>query len=121
MSNGPRAKLRAPSRAPRTEPSMKFIEGDMRAAPGARFAILASRWNPRVTDALVEGARKAFLDNGVAAEALDFVRVPGAWELPLVAARSAPPASMSRSSRWVASCAATRAITNTSPIVAPTA
>jgi 6,7-dimethyl-8-ribityllumazine synthase len=87
MSNGPRAKLRAPRVPATTEPSMKFIEGDMRAAPGARFAIIAARWNPRVTDALVEGARKAFLDNGVAAEALDFVRVPGAWELPVAAAQ----------------------------------
>ena len=66
---------------------MRFIEGDLRANPGARFAILAARWNPRVTDALVEGARKAFLDNGIAPEAVDVIRVPGAWELPLAAAR----------------------------------
>ena len=32
---------------------------------GARFAIIASRWNPRITDALVAGARKAFADHGV--------------------------------------------------------
>ena len=66
---------------------MRSLEGDLRAAPGARFAILASRWNPRITDALVAGARKAFVDNGVAEAAIDVVRVPGAWELPLVAAR----------------------------------
>ena len=66
---------------------MRFIEGDLRATPGARFAIIAARWNPRVTDALVDGARKAFLDNGIAAEAVDVIRVPGAWELPLAAAR----------------------------------
>ena len=68
---------------------MPHYEGDLRATHGARFAILASRWNPRVTDALVAGARKGFVDNGVAEEAVDVIRVPGAWELPLAAARVA--------------------------------
>ena len=68
---------------------MSHYEGDLRAAQGARFAILASRWNPRITDALVAGARKAFADNGVAEDAIDVVRVPGAWELPVAAARLA--------------------------------
>ena len=68
---------------------MPLIEGESRAVAGARFAILASRWNPRVTDALVAGARKGFVDNGVAEEAVDVIRVPGAWELPLAAARVA--------------------------------
>ena len=66
---------------------MPHYEGDLRSPEGARFAIIASRWNPRITDALVAGARKAFADNGVAETAIDVVRVPGAWELPLVAAR----------------------------------
>ena len=68
---------------------MAHYEGDMRATEGARFAILASRWNPRITDALVAGARKAFADHGVDAAAVDVVRVPGAWELPLAAAHVA--------------------------------
>jgi 6,7-dimethyl-8-ribityllumazine synthase len=68
---------------------MAHYEGDLRATEGARFAILASRWNPRITDALVTGARKAFADHGVAEAAVDVVRVPGAWELPLAAARIA--------------------------------
>lgn len=68
---------------------MPHIEGDLRSPEGARFAILASRWNPRITDALVAGARKAFLDHGVAESAVDVVRVPGAWELPGAAARLA--------------------------------
>lgn len=68
---------------------MPHFEGDLRPAPRARFAILASRWNPRITDALVAGARKAFADNGVAEDAIDVVRVPGAWELPVAAARVA--------------------------------
>ena len=72
MSNGPRAKLPPPSLP--HDSRMSHLEGDLRAAPGARFAILAARWNPRITDALVAGARKAFEDNGVSADAVDVVR-----------------------------------------------
>ena len=68
---------------------MPHYEGDLRASQGARFAILASRWNPRITDALVAGARKTFAEHGIAEEMVDVVRVPGAWELPLAAARIA--------------------------------
>jgi 6,7-dimethyl-8-ribityllumazine synthase len=68
---------------------MPHYEGDLRAAEGARFAIIASRWNPRITDALVAGARKALAENGVGEDRVDVVRVPGAWELPLAAARIA--------------------------------
>ncbi len=64
---------------------MPYYEGDLRAPDGARFAIIASRWNPRITDALVDGARQAFVASGVADTAVDVVRVPGAWELPLAA------------------------------------
>ena len=65
---------------------MPLYEGDMRAAPGARFAIIASRWNPRITDTLVAGARRTLAEHGVAEDAVDVIRVPGAWELPLAAA-----------------------------------
>jgi len=68
---------------------MPHYEGDLRATEGARFAIIASRWNPRITDALVAGARRTFADNGVAESAIDVLRVPGAWELPLAAERIA--------------------------------
>ena len=68
---------------------MPHYEGDLRAAEGARFAIIASRWNPRISDALVAGARKAFADNGVVEGVVDVVRVPGAWEIPVAAARLA--------------------------------
>ncbi|WP_202839019.1 6,7-dimethyl-8-ribityllumazine synthase [Luteimonas saliphila] len=68
---------------------MSHYEGDLRAPEGARFAIIASRWNPRITDSLVAGARKAFADHGVVEAAVDVVRVPGAWEIPFAAARIA--------------------------------
>lgn len=67
---------------------MAHFEGDVRSPAGARYAILASRWNPRITDALVDGARRAFSANGVADEAVDLIRVPGAWELPVAAANA---------------------------------
>src|SRR4030095_4052028 len=69
------------------ERPMTHYEGDLRSPEGARFAIIASRWNPRITDTLVAGARKTFADNGVGEGAVDVSRVPGAWEIPLVAAR----------------------------------
>ena len=68
---------------------MPHYEGDLRAPEGARFAIIASRWNPRITEQLVAGARAAFVAHGVAEEAVDVIRVPGAWEIPATAARLA--------------------------------
>lgn len=64
---------------------MAHFEGDLRVAPGARFAVIASRWNPRITDTLVDGARRTLGGNGVDAADIDVVRVPGAWELPVAA------------------------------------
>ena len=68
---------------------MPSFEGDLRAPEGARFAVIISRWNARITEALLEGARKAMADHGVDEDAVDVFRVPGAWELPLLAARLA--------------------------------
>ena len=68
-----------------TPAAINAIEGELRPVENARYAILASRWNPRVTDALVDGARNAMLAHGVGEESLDIVRVPGALELPLAA------------------------------------
>lgn len=68
---------------------MSHYEGDLRAPEGARFAIIASRWNPRISDALVAGARATLAGHDVGEDAVDVVRVPGAWEIPVVAARIA--------------------------------
>ncbi len=65
---------------------MPLYEGDLRPLAGARYAILASRWNPRITEVLVDGARRALESNGVDAAQVDVVRVPGAWELAQAAA-----------------------------------
>ena len=58
---------------------------DLRSPPGARYAVIASRWNGEIVDVLVDGARAAFAAHGVADDALDVLRVPGAWELPVLA------------------------------------
>jgi 6,7-dimethyl-8-ribityllumazine synthase len=68
---------------------MSHYEADLRAPGAARFAIIASLWNARITDVLVAGARASLQGNGIAEDAVDVIRVPGAWELPLVAARLA--------------------------------
>lgn len=68
---------------------MTAFSGTVRATPGTRIAIIASRWNPRILDALIEGARRALLEHGVAGEDIDLVRVPGAWEIPVTAGQLA--------------------------------
>ena len=56
---------------------MPYIEGDLRAPQGARFAIIASRWNPRIVDALVDAARATFIGNGVDVASVGVVRLRG--------------------------------------------
>ena len=68
---------------------MTRYSGEVRAPGGARFAIVASRWNPRIVDALIDGAQRAFTEHGVADAAIDLVRVPGAWEIPVIAGKLA--------------------------------
>jgi 6,7-dimethyl-8-ribityllumazine synthase len=63
--------------------------GAVRPIRSARYAIIASRWNPRIVDALLTGAVGALREHGVGDDAIDIVRVPGAWEIPLAAARLA--------------------------------
>jgi 6,7-dimethyl-8-ribityllumazine synthase len=52
-------------------------------AHGLRVAVVATRWHARITDGLVEGAQRALQDCGV--EDIASLRVPGAFELPVVA------------------------------------
>lgn len=59
----------------------------MQSPAGARYAIVASCWNPHVVDALVAGARKELIAHEVTEEAIDLVKVPGAWDIPAAVAR----------------------------------
>src|SRR6266581_4522441 len=52
---------------------------------GRRFAVIASRFNHEITARLVDGALDALGRHGAAAENVDVVWVPGAWELPAAA------------------------------------
>jgi 6,7-dimethyl-8-ribityllumazine synthase len=54
---------------------------------GRRFAVVASRFNPGIVERLVDGALDALVRHGTAADDVDVVWVPGAWELPLAARR----------------------------------
>lgn len=56
---------------------------------GARFALLATRFNAALVARLAEGARAAFAAHGVSGARLRELTVPGAWELPLAADRLA--------------------------------
>jgi 6,7-dimethyl-8-ribityllumazine synthase len=50
---------------------------------GKRIGIVASRFNGRLVERLVEGATDCLLRHGVAPEGVELVRVPGAWEIPV--------------------------------------
>jgi 6,7-dimethyl-8-ribityllumazine synthase len=58
-------------------------------AEGKRFALLASRFNDFITDRLVGGAVDALVRSGARDEDIDVVKVPGAFEIPLVARKLA--------------------------------
>ena len=66
-----------------------LIEGNLIVPKGARFAVVASRFNHFVVDRLVEGALDALVRHGADAKDVTIVRVPGAFELPLVVRRLA--------------------------------
>ncbi len=60
------------------------VEGRL-SAEGFRFAIIVSRFNDFICSRLAEGAMDALLRHGADEEALKIVKVPGAFEIPLVA------------------------------------
>lgn len=61
-----------------------LYEGDF-FPPDGRFALVAARFNAFIVDQLLAGAQDALHRHGVAADRIDVVRVPGAYEIPLVA------------------------------------
>ncbi len=66
---------------------MQFI-GDY-SPPVGRFAIVASRFNAMVTEALLSGCRDALERHGIADDRIDVAWVPGSFEIPLVARKLA--------------------------------
>ncbi|MHB9074740.1 MAG: 6,7-dimethyl-8-ribityllumazine synthase [Desulfobaccales bacterium] len=67
---------------------MHTVEGKL-VATGLKFALIVSRFNSFITERLLEGALDCLRRQGVSEDALTVVRVPGAWEIPLVAKRLA--------------------------------
>ncbi|HYV36925.1 MAG TPA: 6,7-dimethyl-8-ribityllumazine synthase [Gemmataceae bacterium] len=65
-----------------------LIEGNIATSSG-RFAVVAARFNHVVVDQLVTGAVEALLQHGTADGDIDVIRVPGCFEIPLVAQRLA--------------------------------
>ena len=61
-----------------------IYEGNL-STPSGRFAIVAARFNGFIVDPLIAGATDALARHGVPADRIDLVRVPGAFEIPLVA------------------------------------
>lgn len=68
---------------------LSVVEGNLVVPSGARFAIVASRFNHFIVDRLVEGAIDAISRHGGQANHVTLVRVPGAWEIPLAVQRIA--------------------------------
>src|SRR5262249_53941165 len=64
------------------------IEGTFAPPPG-RFAVAAARFNSLVVEPLVAGCLDGLRRHGVADADIDLIRVPGSFELPLVAKRLA--------------------------------
>jgi len=67
---------------------IKTMEGEM-VVKGAKFAILATRFNGFLVERLVEGALDTLRRHGARDADIEIVRVPGAWELPLAARKLA--------------------------------
>lgn len=66
----------------------KFIEGNLNAT-GKKFAVVVARWNSFLSERLLEGALDSLVRSGAAGDDIDVVRVPGAFEIPLIAKRLA--------------------------------
>jgi len=64
------------------------IEGQL-DAKGLKVAIVASRFNDFIVDKLIGGAVDALTRHGASREDLTLVKIPGAFEMPLIAKKLA--------------------------------
>ena len=67
---------------------MKIHEGKL-LAKGLRFGIIVSRFNDFICDRLLGGALDALKRNGAEEDAIHIFKVPGAFEIPLMAKKAA--------------------------------
>ncbi len=68
--------------------SHKLYEGHL-DAKGLKFALVASRFNSFITERLLSGAFDALHRAGVGDDDIEVAKVPGSWEMPVVAAELA--------------------------------
>jgi 6,7-dimethyl-8-ribityllumazine synthase len=66
----------------------RFIEGSLQAQ-GKKFGIIVSRFNSFIAERLLEGALDTLQRSGVNEDDVEVVRVPGAFEIPLLARKMA--------------------------------
>ena len=66
----------------------KEIQGELLAGD-LRFALVAARFNDFVVELLIRGALDALKRHGVGEQQVDIVRVPGAFDIPVVARKLA--------------------------------
>ena len=59
----------------------RSFEGET-TADGLRFAVVASRFNDEIVAGLLDGAVQCLTRHGAAEQAIDVIRVPGAFEIP---------------------------------------
>ena len=67
---------------------MKKYEGELQAK-GLKFAVIVSRFNEFITSKLLDGAKDALLRHGAKEDDIDIARVPGSFEIPLIAKKLA--------------------------------
>ena len=67
---------------------MRVIEGNL-VSKGYKFALVVSRFNEFISQKLLEGALDCLLRHEVRDDDITVIRVPGAFEIPLVAAETA--------------------------------
>jgi 6,7-dimethyl-8-ribityllumazine synthase len=65
-----------------------FIEGNLKA-DGKKFGIIVARFNSFISEKLLEGALDTLQRSGAQPADIDVVRVPGAFEIPLIAKKMA--------------------------------
>ncbi len=68
--------------------SHKVFEGNL-DGKGLKFALIVSRFNSFITERLLNGALDALSRAGVAQTDIEIAKVPGSWEMPVVAAQIA--------------------------------
>jgi len=67
---------------------MKIIEGELQAK-GLKLGVIVSRFNDFITARLLDGAIDALLRHGADEKDITVIKVPGAFEIPVVAKKMA--------------------------------